>query len=179
MVVLVLCVDGYKFSIHTGMMYLSSSFLSRLVLSPAFKKHYISPHLFTRIMSTFALPNSEPEIPVRLSPDLSQDQLLSFPAFKTWISTLQHTLTLQANPSHTFHLTPYRLRQIDIQLVDFFGGGKRIGFIKLQADISNDRDEKLPGAVFLRGGSIGMMVFFSSTPLPARFLDFIFLNVCS
>lgn len=110
-------------------------------------------------MSTFTLPNSKPEIPIHLTSDLSQEQLLSFPAFKTWISTLQHSLSTQQNKSHTFHSAPYKLRDIDIQSVDFFGG-KRIGFIKLKAEVSNDNGERLPGSVFVcvfrfRGSSFG------------------------
>ena len=112
-------------------------------------------------MSTFTLPNTT--VPVHLTPDLSQEQLLSFPAFKTWIRTLQHSLSTQQHKSHTFHSTPYKLRKIDIQAVDVFGG-QRIGFIKLKAEVSNDNGEKLPGSVFLRGGSVGMMVR-SITPL--------------
>lgn len=108
-------------------------------------------------MSTFTLPNSHPEVPVHLTSDLHKDQLLSFPAFKTWIFTLQHSLALQKNEFHTFHSSPYQLRKIDIQSVDFFGGG-RLGFVKLKAEISNDNGESLPGSVFLRGGSVGMMV---------------------
>lgn len=106
-------------------------------------------------MATFKLPNTE--VPVTLTEDLSQDQLLSFPAFKTWISTLQHSLSTQQDQSHTFHACPYKLRSVSIQAVDFFGGG-RVGFIKLKAEISNDDGEKLPGSVFLRGGSVAMMV---------------------
>ena len=83
-------------------------------------------------MSTFTLPKSKPEIPIDLTSDLSKDQLLSFPAFKTWINTLQHSLDIQKNKSHTFHSAPYKLRKIDIQAVDYFGG-ERIGFIKLKA----------------------------------------------
>ncbi|KAL9132532.1 MAG: hypothetical protein Q9175_006296 [Cornicularia normoerica] len=108
-------------------------------------------------MSTFILPNSEPEVPVHLTSDLSQEQLLSFQAFETWISTLQHSLTTQQNKSHTFHSAPYKLRNIEIQSVDLFGGN-RIGFIKLKAEVSNDKGEKLPGSVFLRGGSVGMLL---------------------
>lgn len=78
-------------------------------------------------MSTFTLPDSNPECPVRLTPELSKNQLLSFPAFKTWISTLQHSLSIQENKSHVFHAAPYKLRNIDVQSVDFFGGG-RLGF---------------------------------------------------
>ncbi len=108
-------------------------------------------------MSTFTLPNSKPECSVRLTSDLSKDQLLSFPAFKTWVSTLQHSLSLQEDKSHVFHAAPYKLRNIDVQSVDFFGG-KHLGFIKLKAEVSNDEGEKLPGSVFLRGGSVGMLV---------------------
>lgn len=106
-------------------------------------------------MSTFTLPDTT--VPVHLTSDLSQEQLLNLPAFKTWIGTLQHSLSTQDHPSHTFHSTPYKLRQINIQSVDFFGG-QRVGFIKLKAEVSNDNGEKLPGSVFLRGGSVGMMV---------------------
>ena len=125
-------------------------------LWPAAKK--FAPHRScAATMSTFILPKSSPEVPINLTPDLSQDQLLSFPAFKTWISTLQHSLSTQAQKSHTFRSNPYKLRKIDIQSVDFFGGS-RIGFVKLKAEVSNDAGEKLPGSVFLRGGSVGMMV---------------------
>lgn len=110
-------------------------------------------------MSTanFVLPDSKPEVPVHLTSELAQDQLLSFPAFKTWLSTLKHSLATQSQKSHAFHGAPYQLRRIDIQHVDFFGKG-RIGFLKLKAEVSNDQGEKLPGIVFLRGGSVGMLV---------------------
>lgn len=113
-------------------------------------------------MSTFTLPSSSlGEVPVRLTPDLTKDQLLSFPAFKNWISTLEHSLSLQSKDSnHTFHNSPYKLRKIDVQSVDFFGSGK-LGFVKLKAEVSNDNEEQLPGSCFLRGGSVGMMVSLS------------------
>ncbi|KAL8948439.1 MAG: hypothetical protein Q9222_005373 [Ikaeria aurantiellina] len=116
-------------------------------------------------MSTFILPNSEPEIPIHLTSDLSQDQLLSFPAFKTWISTLQYSLSIQQEKSHTFYTAPYKLRKIDIQSVDFFGG-KRLGFVKLKAEVSNDDGEKLPGSVFLRGGSVGILLILQPDDVP-------------
>lgn len=49
------------------------------------------------------------------------------------------------------------LRKVDVQAVDFFGGG-RLGFVKLKANVSNGSGESLPGSVFLRGGSVGMLV---------------------
>ena len=68
-------------------------------------------------MSTFTLPNIKSDVAVHLTPDLSQEQLLSFPAFKTWITTLQHSLSTQQNRFHTFHSAPYELRTIKIQSV--------------------------------------------------------------
>ncbi|KKZ68310.1 hypothetical protein EMCG_05985 [[Emmonsia] crescens] len=116
-------------------------------------------------MSTFIIPNSTPQVPVSLTPDLSQDQLLAFPAFKIWLSTLQHSLSRQADQSHEFHAAPYILRYIHIQAVDFFGGN-HLGFVKLKADVSNDHDEKLPGSVFLRGGSVGMLLILQPSDIP-------------
>ncbi|KAI9812744.1 MAG: hypothetical protein M1827_004500 [Pycnora praestabilis] len=116
-------------------------------------------------MSTFTLSNSTPEVPVNLTKDLSKDQLLSFTAFKSWVFTLQHSLSTQQSKDHTFHSSPYKLRKIDIQSVDFFGG-ERIGFIKLKAEVSNDDGEKLPGSVFLRGGSVGLMVILQADDAP-------------
>ncbi|OAX78951.1 hypothetical protein ACJ72_06735 [Emergomyces africanus] len=118
-----------------------------------------------RIMSTFIVPNSNPQLPVSLPPDLSRDQLLAFPAFKIWLSTLQHSLSRQADPSHEFHAAPYILRHIRVQAVDFFGGD-RLGFVKLKVDVSNDHDEKLPGSVFLRGGSVGMLLILQPNDVP-------------
>jgi hypothetical protein len=108
-------------------------------------------------ISTFTLPGSD--LRINSTPDLAQDELLAFPAFKMWLSTLQNSLARQSNPSHEFHGDPYVLRQIDVQAVDRFGGG-RLGFVKLKADVSNEQGEKLPGSVFLRGGSVGMLVCF-------------------
>ncbi|KAL9031054.1 MAG: hypothetical protein Q9196_000887 [Gyalolechia fulgens] len=118
-------------------------------------------------MSTFILPHSVPEVPINLPSDLYPDQLLSFPAFKTWIETLQQSLATQAIESHAFHHDPYRLRKIDVQSVDFFGG-KRLGFVKLQAEVSNECGEKLPGSVFLRGASVGMMLILQPDDVPER-----------
>ncbi|MDI1492201.1 MAG: hypothetical protein OHK93_003413 [Ramalina farinacea] len=107
--------------------------------------------------SSFTLPRTNPPVTVTLIQDLSQDQLLSFTVFKTWLNTLQNSLSTQQVPNHPFHASPYKLRRIDIQTVDFFGGS-RIGFVKLKAEVSSDDGQKLPGSVFLRGGSVGMMV---------------------
>lgn len=108
-------------------------------------------------ISTFTLVLPGLNLRVNSTTDLARDELSSFPAFKTWLHTLQNSLARQSNAEHEFHDDPYVLRGIDIQAVDRFGGG-RLGFVKLKADVSNGRGEKLPGSVFLRGGSVGMLV---------------------
>jgi ADP-sugar diphosphatase len=113
---------------------------------------YIKPN--PTKMSTFKIPGSN--LQINTIPDLTQEDLHSFLAFKTWLNTLQQSLKRQENPSHEFHHDPYILRKIDIQSVDRFG--TRLGFIKLKAEVSNGRGETLPGSVFLRGGSVGMLV---------------------
>ena len=108
-------------------------------------------------MSTFNLPGTSPPIPVQLTEELSRDQLLPFPAFKTWLTTLKSSLDLQKQNSHPFNSTPYALRAITVQSCDFFGGGG-LGFVKMRAEVSNDAGEKLPGSVFLRGGSVAVLL---------------------
>lgn len=119
------------------------------------------PRYQHQAMSTFNLPDWNPACPVKLTDNLRKDQLLSFIPFKTWTRTLKHSLQQQEHKGHAFHDSPYLLRSIDIQSVDFFGGGSRLGFIKLTADVSNGDGEKLPGSVFLRGGSVAMLVYYS------------------
>ena len=90
-----------------------------------------------------------------------------FPALQDWFARLLQNLKLQQNADHPHHKHRYNLRAIDIQAVDWFSS-TRIGFMKIQAKIETDKyvheHEKaarldwLPGAVFLRGGSVAMLV---------------------
>ncbi len=41
-----------------------------------------------------------------------------------------------------------------------------MGFLKLQADVANSAGEPLPGAVFLRGPSVGMLVMLIPDDVP-------------
>ncbi|KAL9621575.1 MAG: hypothetical protein Q9160_003967 [Pyrenula sp. 1 TL-2023] len=111
-------------------------------------------------MSTFTLPNTNPSVSVSLTEDLARDQLIEFPAFKTWLAALQDSLSLQQQRDHVFHASPFRLQKIKVQSCDFFGGG-RLGFVKLKAEISNRNGETLPGSIFLRGGSVAMLLLLS------------------
>lgn len=97
------------------------------------------------------------KVPHKLPEDLTKEQLFNFTAYKTWLSTLEKSLDLQQAPSHPFHDDPYELHSVEVQCCDFFGGG-RLGFIKLKADVRNSKNEKLPGACFMRGGSVAMLL---------------------
>jgi 8-oxo-dGTP pyrophosphatase MutT (NUDIX family) len=46
---------------------------------------------------------------------------------------------------------------VTVQAFDIFGGS-RVGFMKATTDVSNGAGETLPGAVFLRGPSVAMLV---------------------
>ncbi|RMZ75822.1 hypothetical protein DV737_g5124, partial [Chaetothyriales sp. CBS 132003] len=122
-------------------------------------------------MSNFFLPPDSPfagtlvQVPHILNPR----DLLAFRPFTDWLATLSNSFALQStNPAHPFHSSPYRLHSINIQTVDFFRPGPgatrpRIGFLKLQADISNSKHENLPGGVFMRGGSVAMLIIITPT----------------
>ena len=136
---------------------------------PAGYSHLLARRM-TSTTSTFHLPDTKPPIPVTHPKSLSQDRVLNFPAFKTWLNTLRHSLFLQRTSSnHPFHNTPYSLKSIDIQSVDFFGG-QRIGFLKLKAVVSNDEGEHFPGSIFMRGGSVAMLIILtlSDAKSPAK-----------
>ena len=115
---------------------------------------------------SFELPDFSPAVTVTFARDLpakfSKEELLNYKAFKEWLGTLRNSLALQPKENvqhlHPFHDAPYTLRKIHIQAVDYFG--KNIGFIKLDAVLQNSKDQKafLPGKIFMRGGSVAMLM---------------------
>ena len=107
---------------------------------------------------SFILPLSDAE--VHLLPGLSRDQLESFSAFKTWHMTILHSLFLQSSPQHEFYRNSYKLRSVTIQGVDWFGTEEIqwLGRVKMRVEITNDKNESLTGSVFLRGGSVAMLL---------------------
>lgn len=125
-------------------------------------------HLHVARMATFNLPDTSPPCPVKLTDNITQEELLAYPAFKTWHKTVLRSLSLQSQPSHEFNKSPYTLRNITVQSVDWFGSGekKRLGFLKFQAQIANDNGEHLPGAVFMRGGAVAMLLVLQPDDVP-------------
>ncbi|KAI1260359.1 hypothetical protein F5Y18DRAFT_432310 [Xylariaceae sp. FL1019] len=114
-------------------------------------------------MTTITL--KSPDVSVTIPEGFSEAQLRSFQPFNNWLNQLTHSLSLQStNPSHPFHTDPYKLHSISIQSFDLFGS--RVGFLKLQAQISNNAGEHLPGGVFLRGPSVGMLVILIPADAP-------------
>lgn len=103
------------------------------------------------------------DVNIELPSDLTNDELSSFPAYKTWIAALRKTLEAQSKPDHPYHENPYKVRGITIQSVDRFGGD-RLGFIKLKADVRADDDQRFPGSVFMRGGSVAMLLILKTEP---------------
>ncbi len=106
--------------------------------------------------TSFYLPDVSPTVRVDLSPDITQDQLLAYRPFTDWLKTLQASLAFQKSKEHPFNEDPYVLRSIHIQAVDWFG--KRIGFVKFKVVVENGNEERLPGGVFMRGGSVCMLM---------------------
>ncbi|KAF2448246.1 hypothetical protein P171DRAFT_452179 [Karstenula rhodostoma CBS 690.94] len=88
------------------------------------------------------------------------------PAYKNWLSQLVQNLALQENPDHVFHKNPYKLKSIDLQAPTWFPSGPppgKLGFLKAQCTVEadyldNGKKAWLPGAVFLRGGSVGVLI---------------------
>jgi len=109
-------------------------------------------------MSSFILQDFTPPIEIKSVHKISQTTLQNFPPFKKWSIEMKKSLSEQyTKPEHPFKSSPYILRSIEIQSIDEFKTGK-IGFLKLKVDISNDRGESLPGIIFMRGGSVAMLV---------------------
>lgn len=108
-------------------------------------------------MASFTLDGSNPPCTVTLCEGLSKNQLLNHQPFLQWYESLRINLKTQAKGDHAFNKAPYTLKAIDVQTIDRFGPD-RIGFMKFKATVTNDDGEYLPGAVFLRGGSVAMLV---------------------
>src|SRR5207247_11441919 len=83
-------------------------------------------------MSTKYVPDGfQNPVTVTLPQNITEEQLLNFPAFETWKSTLQETLRRQyQEPDLPFYDSPFSLHSITVQSVDWFGP-KKIGFVKL------------------------------------------------
>ncbi|KAL5322588.1 hypothetical protein ACEPPN_010561 [Leptodophora sp. 'Broadleaf-Isolate-01'] len=88
---------------------------------------------------------------------ITKEQLLGFLPFNKWLSALKTSLDRQGKEQHLFHTSPFSLRSITIQSVDFFKPTV-IGFVKLNARVENANGKILPGIAFLRGPSVAVLM---------------------
>lgn len=110
-------------------------------------------------MSTFRFKNVDVTIPH----GITREKLLEFKPFTNWLDAMQKSIRGQCDPEHPFHgkKERYSLKSIDIKAVEFFENctPSRIGFILMETVVQNHKDEKpLPGIVFLRGGSVAILM---------------------
>lgn len=115
---------------------------------------------------TFALEDWYPAVPVELAEDLTKEQLLAFRPFTDWLKTLQNSFDQQKFSHHTFHQEPFSLRHIKIQAFDRFDPAGRIFFMKLFATVTNEAGEFVSGVVFLRGGSVAILMILRPNDKP-------------
>lgn len=118
------------------------------------------------VFESFMLKSFDPPVEVTLARDLDpkfdQALLASYEPFTEWVEQLNKSLKLQPVVGKDDENDPYELKSIHIQAVDLFGP-RKIGFLKYKAIIQNKQGNKgkpmiLPGIVFMRGGSVGMLM---------------------
>lgn len=106
----------------------------------------------------FTLDGFREPVNVTLAPNITKEQLETWPAFQNWKTSLRFNLAAQyGDREYRFNHDSYMLRSIEIQSVDWIGS-TRIGSIKLDATITNSSGESLPGVCFLRGGSAAVLM---------------------
>ncbi|KAJ2452778.1 hypothetical protein EV183_002676 [Coemansia sp. RSA 2336] len=112
--------------------------------------------------TTLTLPHSKAQItlecPKSLCTSISLDAIRKFPPFVQWLAALD-TQTQHAPPNKQVAVS-----KITIQSIDEFRSGK-IGFLKFSALATHQAEQKqIPGIVFLRGGSVAMLVVLRTQP---------------
>ncbi|EKG17141.1 hypothetical protein MPH_05595 [Macrophomina phaseolina MS6] len=84
---------------------------------------------------------------------------LEFKAFKDWRRSIRNNLERQSEPGHNFQADPWILREVKVHSVHVFANDK-IGFMTIEAFFERAVEEpkKLDRVVFLRGGSVAMLM---------------------
>ncbi|KIW68952.1 hypothetical protein PV04_04863 [Phialophora macrospora] len=125
-------------------------------------------------MSSFILPDwidASPGVEVTIPPNVTKDQLLAFRPFKNWLSTLRQSITKQRQQRRRLsnddrHDLPYELHRINVRSVEW--AGRRILFVLMDTVVQSATDARpLPGIVFLRGGSVAVLMIVRPDDDPA------------
>lgn len=134
-----------------------------------YKQHTFDPPISVSLPDTLTVDNFDR----LLTSDSNPKAAYTFPALDNWLAKLFQNFDLQKNEAHPFHKHPYKLRSLNVQAADWFTQNRRgyedkLGFMKIQSDIETDayvhdgeekaRADWIPGAVFLRGGSVAVLV---------------------
>lgn len=85
------------------------------------------------------------DIPVTSEPGICIDTIIECKQFKDWLASMNRER--------------FKVRSIHLQSVDMFG--TKVGFIKFKADVVDQNDKFIPGIVFMRGGSVGILPVFT------------------
>ncbi|KAJ2351480.1 hypothetical protein GGF43_004020, partial [Coemansia sp. RSA 2618] len=102
------------------------------------------------------------ECPSGLASKTSLQAIQQFPPFIQWLDTLD-TQILKADS-----VSKVVVDKVTIQSIDEFRSGK-IGFLKFVASATHEAEQKkLPGIVFLRGGSVAMLVILRTEVLEGK-----------
>ncbi|KAI8139048.1 NUDIX family hydrolase [Fennellomyces sp. T-0311] len=103
---------------------------------------------FTTMAHSVSIANQK--VPVSGATPEILPQVLDFAPFKEWVSRLDQAQRVRQNEMD--------IRSIEIQSTDMFGSGK-LGFVKFKADVRfKENGKTAPGIVFMRGGSVSMLI---------------------
>ncbi|ETI24901.1 hypothetical protein G647_04271 [Cladophialophora carrionii CBS 160.54] len=128
-------------------------------------------------MSSFILPDwidNSPKVEVTIPSNVTKDQLLAFRPFKNWLSALRQSIARQHQQQQQrrhdqhdqrrpeghrqCHDSPYQLHRVTVRSVEW-AGPQRILFVLLDTVVQSASDARpLPGIVFLRGGSVAVLM---------------------
>lgn len=98
----------------------------------------------------------DPAVTIKHLPGLDEEELLLFRPFVDWKAALKVSIEEQKHHDHPFNEAPYNLKHIRVDSFD--RGRERLLFVKIFAQIENKKGETLPGVVFLRGGSVTVLM---------------------
>lgn len=121
------------------------------------------PKMSIDTLPDFAYPvkvsfKKQPDYDEKKQRDFENAQL-RFKAFEDWRHGMRKNLERQNESRHTFQADPWSLKEVKVHSVHVFANDK-IGFMTIEAFFERDNEEpkKLDRVVFLRGGSVAMLM---------------------
>lgn len=110
---------------------------------------------------------------------VTESQIDQHKNFQTWLSTITASLDLQSKPAHPFHSRPFTLYSVNILAVNYWNN--KLAFLFCEYDIHNKDgqpdSEKLPGVLFIRGGSAVMLIILQPEEQEFEAEEYVILTV--